>query len=255
MKGVVVAVLRHVDFEVSNWAEFGGVPVERLGYAERVLSLGPSGYWRLGDAGSSAVDMSGAASGTVIGGVTIGVSGCLESESDSAMGFAGVNQMVDVGRAVLPSDNSAVSIGVWIRTTASTTGAMFSQYVNTGTPGASERFGLRLITGGYPAWWKGGTVRAQGSQSLLDGVWHFVLGERLSTGVIKLWVDGVLVDSGSDSQGFASANSAIAAFPAVSYLTADLDEVMVVPSELGGSMIRDLYDWATGVPKVTGGGL
>lgn len=67
-------------------------------YSDAVLADGPSGYWRLGEfKGDTAADSSGfERHGTYVGGVTLGQTGAIAGDKDTAVGFDGKTTLVEV---------------------------------------------------------------------------------------------------------------------------------------------------------------
>lgn len=70
--------------------------VQATTYLNEVLSDNPISYWRLGDAGSPAVDMIAGRNGVYSGGVTPGAPGVVVGDTNTATGFDGVNGKIDV---------------------------------------------------------------------------------------------------------------------------------------------------------------
>src|SRR5207249_1242776 len=56
------------------------------GYSDTILVDGPVAYWRLGESGVAA-DLVGSNTGSLVGGVTTGVTGALGGDSNTAMSF------------------------------------------------------------------------------------------------------------------------------------------------------------------------
>ncbi len=68
--------LKHVDFEVPNWAELAQGPQPWRAYAEAVMQLGPVAYWRLGETtGTTAADEAGGHDGEYRDGIMLDQSG------------------------------------------------------------------------------------------------------------------------------------------------------------------------------------
>ncbi|WP_428387607.1 LamG-like jellyroll fold domain-containing protein [Mucisphaera sp.] len=188
-----------------------------------------------------------------VGGVAADPEGALEGGVGGCVRMDGGGSQLNAGQAILPAGSGAISLCLWMRATVATTSALVSQYVAPGTAGYEHRFGLRLVSGGGIGWWRAGVVKVQSSASLLDGKWHMVAAERQSTGVLRLWVDGVLVDEGSDSQPFVETETVLGAFPGVSSYEGWLDEVAVCPEALGETAIKSLWCWGCGLPQLSGG--
>ena len=247
-----MSVIKHVDFEVPDWGELQAGPTEVpassdvMTYPEKVLSLSPLGYWRLGDSGATAVDETGSADGLITDSVTTGLSGALVGDSDSAMGFDGLTGWVETQQAVIPLVASgALTLGGWVRT-AQANSVLLSQYVFSSHPDGAKRFGLRTTAAGKLSWWKGGSTLAESGSVITDNTWHFFVATRSAAGAISLYVDGVLDGSGTDLLGFTNSPLGIAAFPAVVMLNGEMDEVFVVDSEVSAADLLEIYQIATG---------
>lgn len=99
----------------STSATISYLPAASGGYASTVLADVPAGYWRLGEAsGTSAKDETGAHPGTYNGGVTLGRTGLLPAQADTAAGLDGTSGHVRIpdGPGLSPS---AFSVEAWIR--------------------------------------------------------------------------------------------------------------------------------------------
>ncbi|MCJ7692985.1 MAG: hypothetical protein MUO22_06170, partial [Sedimentisphaerales bacterium] len=68
--------------------------IAQAAYVDVVDALNPLGYWRLGESsGTTATDRAGSYNGTYSGGVTLGTTGALSGDSDTAASFDGSNDM------------------------------------------------------------------------------------------------------------------------------------------------------------------
>ena len=86
-------------------------------YSDAVFaSSGLVSYWRLGETtGTSAADAQGSNMGTYANGVTLGVSGLLETDSDKAARFDGVDDAVTVPDSSSLSPTAQMSIEAWVK--------------------------------------------------------------------------------------------------------------------------------------------
>ncbi len=165
-------------------------------YASTVLADSPSAYWRLGEAsGVNAADATGnGKTGTYENAPTLGVTGLLTGDSDTAVTLNGTTQdiLVPTDIASLATSTSALSIEGWIKTSTA----------------AGTLFGCRKSTSGNPI------IRLYTASGLLsfqvrdnsgvgltnvssdvivnDNVRHYVVATRDTSKVWRLYVDGVL---------------------------------------------------------------
>ena len=86
-------------------------------YVDVVDALNPTGYWRLGEsAGATATDRAGSNNGTYGSGTTLGVTGALSGDSDTAVDFDGNGGLITVG----PTAEAAVKAAVMTEDVART---------------------------------------------------------------------------------------------------------------------------------------
>jgi hypothetical protein len=84
-------------------------------YRGLVLSDGPGGYWRLGESsGSTAVDETGASDGTYAGGYTLGASGALANDPNTAVELDGAGGRVGVPSVPAINFDTRVTIEAWV---------------------------------------------------------------------------------------------------------------------------------------------
>jgi RHS repeat-associated protein len=169
------------------------------GYSSAVLADGPFGYWRLGEtSGVRAVDSSGhGLHGARRNGAPAGAAGILSSSSDRGQLLDGTSQWVALPENVLTSATGSYSVEAWIQTTdsagyvysarnAGTDGPTIDLYVSGGVLHALEKDN----NGFNPA-------SVTGTQVVNDGAPHYVVLTRTSSALLSLYVDGVLVGTGS----------------------------------------------------------
>lgn len=93
----------------------GAVTVYASTYSTVVLASGPEAYYRLGEsAGTMVADASGHShSGTYSGGVTLGATGAIQGDSDTAITLDGTNDTVIL--PTLPFANTSFTIEFWMK--------------------------------------------------------------------------------------------------------------------------------------------
>ena len=88
-------------------------------YSAEVLADSPAGYWRLGEAsGTTLNDSSGNSHSGTYTSVTLGATGALAGDSDTAATFNGSSSHADVAYASWMGVTTALSVEAWIKTTA-----------------------------------------------------------------------------------------------------------------------------------------
>jgi hypothetical protein len=218
-------------------------------YPAAVEEAGPLSYWELGDAaGSPAYDSFGEADGTYSGGVTLGSTGALADDADSAATFDGATGYVDIPGVQF--DSADFSIEAWFKTAL---------------PGVPGEFPGRIWSSGYVGGPQGvevtvrtssilfqlsdaagNTVALQSPGGYSDGNWHHVVAVRSGTSFL-LYVDGAQTASATGSLGDVDASSASArigaAVPPVTGedFDGDLDEISIYTRSLTGTEIAERY--------------
>ena len=113
-------------------------------YPQLILSQNPSGYWRLDDAsGTSAKELSGNGNnGTYPGGITLGVSGGMTNDADTAVSLN--SNSISFGTAYNYPASSSFTISYWINPTNITqnTSEYQGTYMGSGNTGMSMGFYL-----------------------------------------------------------------------------------------------------------------
>ena len=101
----------------SNAATFNvsTAPAGTSTYRTDVLSDGPAAYWRLGEsAGTVAADEKGTSNGTYQNGVALGRAGVLTADTNTAVSFDGVDDIVTVPHSSSLSATSGVTLEAWV---------------------------------------------------------------------------------------------------------------------------------------------
>lgn len=234
-------------------------------YATETAADSPISYWQLNDTvGDSAVDSAGEDDGTRIGGITSGVTGIV----GNAFGFDGTSAEVEM------SDSPSLNFG--------TTGefsleALFywdgggsvvnniirkSNYPVSG-PGAG--YWLRIIRDSQTLeFFAGETVGLAGHSrgsvvtAVTSNAWHHVVATRDAAGVMKLYLDGLLVGSVSAPNADTTSSSPFTLgawddrFGRIEFFSGVLDDVAVYDSVLSAEQVSVHFN-ATMPPVDTDG--
>lgn len=207
------------------------------GYSTRLLASSPTAYWRLGESsGTSAADASGNGNtGTYTGSPTLGVSGAIAGDSNTAVTFSGSNYVSGPSTGGLNITGSAVTLEAWVKGTGQGTYKyLVSKYVGGGGyglyTGSSATLNFFVITSVT------GFAMATAPASPWDNVWHYVVG-TYDGATVKLYVDGLMVGTVTATGSIGSSSSAalnLARYNGGSgyEYAGSLDEVAVTPSVL-----------------------
>lgn len=124
----------------------GGSPT---GYPAEVLADNPRAYWRLGEtSGTIASDISGLGhDGVYEGNPTLGVTGAIAGDPDTAVAFDGIDDVITVaGDALLLQGTTAFSVELWAIRQDDSSG-IFGQSIFTG-PDVLDGFMIALANNG-----------------------------------------------------------------------------------------------------------
>lgn len=253
--------LKHVDFEVPQWAELAQGPQLWHGYAQAVLEQAPVAYWRLGESGgATADDEVGPHAGSYEGGVTFGRDGAIERDSDTAVLFDGATGHVAVAH------HAALELG-------GVTPATWLMWARKDTPASDDErwlLGKGLPRVGelrYLIEMDGGVNRIQFVTH--DGSWHDVTSDTAASfvgwrmvavtwdgqGEIAFYVDGKPLGVKSfepawfpatDHLLILGAAHASGLNDALFHFGGDLDEIALFDKALSAEVIADLYGRAVG---------
>ncbi|GAA4731986.1 hypothetical protein GCM10023350_14200 [Nocardioides endophyticus] len=185
--------------------------------------------------------------GTWFGGATLGATGAIAGESNTAASFDGLNDFSTAARQI--SDD--FSIEFWFKSTQGIgTGSDWSAgagLVDASVPGAANDFGVSLRSDGRLVAGVGtpdvSIVSTSGGHN--NGAWHHVVFTRTqSTGALALYVDGA-------AAGTATAHTAALTSPTSisfgrvlggsNFFLGSLDEVVLYNTPLSGGTIASHY--------------
>ncbi|NNJ97675.1 MAG: DUF4347 domain-containing protein [Gammaproteobacteria bacterium] len=228
-------------------------------YSTYLTSLGPSGYWRLGEtAGVTALDATGLNNGSY-NGVTLGQAGAITADGDTALLFDGIDDYMTLAHdpAYLLDDGT---VQFWFNT------ADVSQRADLFSKDA-----LGSVNGGHLSIYLDGSGNietrlqstsadylVQSTTALTNNQWHHVA-FSFGAGGMQLYVDGQLQDSDAYTGGLSTTSGgsgnvepiAIGAStqtsgsgsvtPLQDYYSGYMDEVALFGTALSPEQIRNLY--------------
>lgn len=226
----------------------GGGPGGGGNYDVEVLADSPLAYYRLGESsGTSMVDASGNGRNGTYTGVTLGASGALSGDTDTAITLAGASTSYASVPFAAWMSPAAVTLEAWVKST-STDAVVFGTMQTFGQPyylRISSTLGLYFAarTSGGDSW------ANNTGQTVRDGNWHHIVG-TFTPGTIKAYLDGALV---ATNTGGAYANSLIAATSDLAigrrgnglYFGGQVDEVAIYGTALSATRVAAHYAAAT----------
>lgn len=236
-----------VDARLDAPVESAGEAAADAGsiYAATVLADMPLAYWRLDDAPTSGACHDATGNGndaTVVGGVTLGVSGALIGDPDTAAHFDGNTAVLVVGNKFDFAGTTPLTIELWVKPDVLNTayghleGKML--YDDAGRP--YDGIYMYIHTGttlGFERWANGGTDIGLASTAVAAGSWWHVVG-TFGSGTMTLYVNGQPADQGP-TQVSVTANSV--SFQMGDMFQGSLDEVALYGTALSAPRILAHY--------------
>jgi RHS repeat-associated protein len=231
-------------------------------YADIVLADSPAAYWRLGESsGSTAADASGHAdNGTYLNSPGLGATGLLTGDANTAVTVNGTNQSVSTPANVLtlPSTSSAFSVEAWFETSASTGKEMIYSARSSGQQYAFIELYVSAgkLYGAIEANYSLNTYTVGGGSSVSDGLPHYVVFTRDTSGTMHLFLDGVEVNTATDNGPGNGASTGLdeqqigADARDGNYFTGTIDEVAVYNSALDTAQVSAHYTAGAQAPTV-----
>jgi hypothetical protein len=140
-----------------------------------------------------AADGRGSNSGLYLNTPTLGVTGAINGDPDTATAFDGTSEYVQMtNTSGLPVGASVRSVEAWFKTTSIAEQVVFSY----GTRATNQEFGLWLESGGsiLHAWGYSSDKQFTSTSPLNNGLWHQVV-TTYDGGSIVVYVDGVSLGS------------------------------------------------------------
>ncbi len=214
-------------------------------YPAAVGADAPLGYWRLGESsGTVAADNVGDNPGTYVGSPTLGVTGALTSDANTAVDFNGSSQQVTLDHDV-GFGSSDFTIELWFKSTASSGTKTIWHSGDNGTGGAFAD--VSLVDGKLTAKVRGANnLTLTSTNSYSDGAWHQAVFTRFQNSFV-LYADGGSVTSGSSAAGTVQTGSPVTRIAngnpsASSWFPGSVDEVSVYASALDSNHIQAHYN-------------
>ena len=165
-----------------------------------VVGDGPTRYYRFGEAsGTTATDSSGNnANATYVNGVALGQPGALDRDSDTAAGFNGTDQYVDLGSG-FTSFAGGWSFETWIYPT---TNGNYARVFDLGNGANANNVVLyRQGTSNNLAFnvWRNGAfgVEVLARNALTPNTWQHVAVTQTPAGLVTIYRDGLVVATGT----------------------------------------------------------
>ena len=239
----------------------------KAAYVDVVDALNPLGYWRLGESsGTTATDRAGSYSGTYAGGVTLGTTGALSSDSDTAASFDGSDDMViDIGPTADFLLTADLSVSFWFKAFSLPTGnspdSLFTITADAATSGTAKLAELAIDKNGDVVYTheygpQGSNEQTYTFDTNLDtDTWYNIALIRDSGAGdrdVLLYVDNSLIDTFSytqEAEGYTEAEMSIGGYTSTKFEGA-IDEFAIFGSQLTGQDVTDIYN-AAQVPDPT----
>ena len=225
-----------------------------------IVGLSPLSYWRLGESGGTTVADAGSSAnnGTYNGG-TLGQTGALAGDSNTAVSFNGSTDYIEIAHdpSYLLDDGS---VQLWLNTDSTGSNqALFSKDSNSFDTGG--HLTLRVLPSGQLEARLQSTTTTYSLTStgtVTAGIWHHVALTFGSNGMV-LYLDGQEVATDSYTGGLGTTSGGIGNFepvaigasttlsgnlvvtPLADFFDGLIDEVAIFGSQLNADAIQDLY--------------
>lgn len=228
------------------------IPAPPDDYASTVAADGPSGYWRLGEtSGSTTADATGAPSGAIKGGVTLGQAGALIGDPNTAMGLDGSTGYISVANRTGLNSTGDFTVEAWVKpaTVGGVTGAIVHKGGSTGN--AVWQYRLSLTSTGK---WRGTAFSGSTAFQVTDpgtpvvNAWTYLALTR-SGDTLTLYVNGLSVAMGTMT-GATNTSTGLFAIgrtgsASTDYFKGAIDEAAFYPTALSSSRIFAHYTAGT----------
>jgi hypothetical protein len=237
--------------------------VAQAAYVDVVDALNPLGYWRLGESsGTTATDRAGSYNGIYNGGITLGTTGALSGDSDTAVSFDGNNDILDVGPSadlVLTGD---LSISFWFNAasfpSSSNTESLFTISANAATSGSAKLAELAIDENGdivytheYGDQGSSEETYTFSTADLSEDTWYNIALIRDSSAKdVDLYLDDSLLDTYSYTtgpEGYTQGALSVGGYGGKMF-EGTIDEFAIFNSQLTGQNVTDIYN-AAQVPE------
>jgi len=234
--------------------------VAQAAYVDVVDDLGPLGYWRLGESsGTTATDYAGSYNGTYSGDITLGATGALSGDSDTAVSFNGNDGILDIGPSADLLLTADLSVSLWVKATAFTFGStpkplftLSADALNTGTAKLAElavdKNGDIVYTHQYGNQGSGVETYIFDADLLIDTWYNITLIRDSGAGDrdVHLYIGVDLFGTYSyseEAEGYTEADLSIGGY-AGNKFNGTIDEFALFSSQLTGQNVIDIYNAA-----------
>lgn len=237
-----------VIFEQIGMLDTPSVGTAATGYQAVILADSPLAYYRLGELlGTTADDFSGHAyHGSLHGGITLGATGLLAGDSDTAMTFNGSSGYISLPTTFEPTGANPWSIEAWVKVSAVPSSGTYYAIIAFGTNATRQSAQLKINgTGGGNAIFVCSTYAGDISGgSVTIGTTYHVVGTYNGTST-RLYVNGSLIAGPTAyALNIAMAYASIGADGATvaEYFNGSIDEPAIYNYALSASQILAHYN-------------
>ncbi len=215
-------------------------------YSATVLSSFPVAYWRLGDNPPISDTSGNALSGTLLNGISLGQTGVLAGDTNTAARFSSTGDGVLISDSNLQTLGTTATFETWIKPDAAGNGQfqnLLSKYDYTVSNFGTE-YEFLIAPDGKLYFGRGNLGSVVSSVAVSSGVWQHVAA-TFNNGSVSFYINGILVGAGAISGSAFSNTSApvqIGTARNTPYQFRGLmDEVAIYPSALSATRILAHY--------------
>ena len=233
-----------VTLQLYNASRIAPAPSDS--YGSTIAGDHPLAYWRLAEtsgptAANSAAD--GAYPGVPVGGITYGVTGALNGDSETAITLNGSTGEIEL--PAITASTANVTLECWVNISANTHGALIKIGTSSGGYGIGIGNGTWDSSGNsliglyeYDRW-----LTSSSNPTLSFNTWHHVALVIDGSGNPTLYLDGTAYAVSTGAPLAPSGMSYIGNDPADStrWIAASVEEATVYPTALSASQIDDHY--------------
>ena len=239
--------------------------VAQAAYVDVVDALNPLGYWRLGESsGTTATDRAGSYNGTYDT-VTLGATGALAGDSDTAAAFDGSDSMViNIGPSADFLLTADLSVSFWFKAASFPTGntpeSLFTITADAATSGTAKMEELAIYKNGdivytheYGNQGSSEQTYTFSTANLDTDTWYNIALIRDSGAgdrEVHLYIDNSLLDTYSytqEAEGYTEGEMSIGGYAGAKF-EGTIDEFAIFNSQLTGQDVTDIYN-AAQVPE------
>lgn len=226
----------------------------RVAYRDAVMADGPSGYWRLGDTGSSATDETATTAGTFGGNCQHSQPSMLTGDPNLAARFDGTSCYITLGNTYAFGNRAPYTLELWYRPTSTTLlESLITKQTRLGSM-PDDGYLLFNSNGGVYAERSVGAqnVRTNATPATPGTTYHFVA--TYDGTQIALYKNGVLAAPKVTATAILPVYAAPAVIGAFSdtlqmYASGMIDEVAIYPTALAADRVAMHYDIGTNGPR------